>query len=482
MAKTADQVVSELITLIGQNFARLVDTRVGTVLRDAILYPISSQISDLFSGLDTVAANQTIQVPDNLDDPTMDGLAANYGISRFSGSPAFGVARLFKVVLPTTTITIPSGTRVATLSTNSSDARVFKTLASVQLTPLSPADPVTGADAYVDVGVQAIVNGTTGNVDAGTITVVLDPVLGLDGVINPSATSGGKESQTNPEIAELIKARAQGRIGTRSGYRDLILANFAVDDVEVIGHDDPDSVRNQFGGEVDVIVINNSSVDAVETFAYAGPSTTLLIPTFKPLIAVSSVTGVDAFATPITLSGPVGGVGIGTDYDVVLDTTGPNAGSFIENSKIVLHPTVNVPGNSTTLTVTYQNNQQIRVIQAFLELDDNLVLGADPQAKSGIKVGINVTADIRVIPGFNIANVVSDVQTAVDDLIHSLLLGDKVDASDVIAAIQNREGVDSVSNPTFLMALASAPATPLQEIVAKKQEYLRPDTITINTV
>lgn len=483
MAKTVDQVVSDLITLITQNFtAGTIDTRIGTVMRDAIIYPIASQISDLWSGLDTVSANQTIAVPANLDTATMDGLAANYGLSRKSGTPSSGVVRLYKFVTPTTTITIPSGTRVATQSTNSTSQIVFKTLASVQLTPLSPADPITGSAAYVDVGIQAVLAGSGGNVDAGTITVVLDPVLGLDGVINPAETFGGQDSQTNDELAALIQARAQGRIGTRSGYKDLVLANFSVDDVQVIGHDDPGAVRKQFGGEVDVVVLSSNSVQAIETFAYAGPSTTVLVPTYRPLISVSSITGVDGSALPITLSGPASGVGTGVDYDVVLDTTGPNAGSYIENSKIVLHPTANVPGNGTTLTMTYQNNELVRVIQAFLLLDENLVLGADPQAKAGVKVLVDVTANVHVIPGFNVSTVVSSVQSAVVAKIDALKLGDKIDASELIAIIQDTPGVDFVDDPSFVMALDSAPSTPLQEIVAKNQEYLRSNTVTINAI
>lgn len=487
MAKTLDQVTDEIIDLIVSNFSpRLIDTRVGTVLRDTIISPFATQVKDIFDTIDQVAKDQSIIAPDDISETAMNGLAENFGLSRYAGSPASGIVRFTKVVLPTSTISVPAGTHVATGSTNDIDSIVFRTLSTVQLTPFSPADPISGAQAYVDVGVTAELSGSVGNVDAGTITMVLDPVPGVDVIFNPSAMTGGKETQTNTELADLIKARSQGRLGTKSGYKDLVLSNFSVDDVEVIGHDDPEATRDQFGGEVDVVVLSSNSNEAIETFAFVNIiTTTQLLPTFKPVISVNSIEGVDAFATPITLIGPAGGVGVGgvgSDYDVVLDTTGPYAGSYLENTKIVMHPTTNIPADGSTLTMSYQNNDLVRVIQSFLDLDENKVIGADPLSKSGVKVNSAVEADIRVIPGYSTGTVSTNVQTAIEDTFNALQLGDDIQASDVITSIGNVEGVDFVDTGAFILALATAPATPLQEITAKKHEFIRVTSVTVNLI
>jgi uncharacterized phage protein gp47/JayE len=487
MAKTLDQITTELIGFVVANVApRLIDTRIGTIIRDVFISPTSSEFFTAFSNIDQVAVNQSIISPGSISNDTMDGLADNFGVSRFSGSPSIGLVRFYKATTPTSTINIPTGTRVATTPTNDTGAYTFTTLSSVQLSPASPPDPITGSAAYAEVAVQAATNGTIGNVDAGTINVLLDPIAGVDGVINASAFTGGKESQTNEEMAVLIKAKAQGRIGTKSGYKDVVLSNFSVIDVQVIGHSDPDVIRDQFGGEVDVVTLSANSQDAVETYAYVNSvTTTQLVPTFRPLLSVSSITGVDAGAAPITLIGPALGYGLGgagSDYDVILDTAGPYAGSYVENSMIVLHPTTNVPGDGTTLTVTYQNNDLIRVMQAFFNLEDNMVIGSDLLVKAGVKIPIDITASIRIIPGYTSTTVQTDVQSSVSSHFTAQLLGNDVQESDVITVIGNVPGVDYVDVPTFLMALATDPLVGIQQANAGKNQYLRASSVTVNII
>lgn len=486
MAKTLEQITSEIIGFIVRNFApRIIDTRVGTVVRDTFVAPEASQFSDAFSEIDTVSKNQSIINPDGISEITMDGLGENVGVSRLAGTPSSGILRLIKYVSPTSPITIVAGTRAATDVTNSSESRVFRTLSMVQLTPTSPPDPETGAEAYVDVAATALVGGAAGNVDASTVVFLLDPVTGIDAVYNPAAFSGGQDSQTNTQMAELIKAKSQGMLGTRSGYKSAVLENFTVDDVDVVGPYDPESVRNQFGGAIDVVILNDQSVQAVETYAYAGPSTVQLIPTFLPLIRVNAIDGVDALDNPITLIGPTDGVGIGgpgSDYDVILDTTGPNAGSYFENSKIVLHPTTNIPKSGSSLNVTYQNNELVRIIQSYFDIDDNRVVGSDVLVKSGIKINCVVEADIRVIPGYTVSTIINNAVAAVEALFNSKMLDDDIQASDIIGKITEVEGIDYVDVSTFKLALASAPTVGLEEVVANKQEYVRASSVTITAI
>lgn len=483
MAKTLEQITTELTTAIKSAFAtNPVDTRVGTVTNDTIITPNAAQFFAIDQAVAAVGAGQSIQSPESIDAATMDGLASNVGISRFSGSPSVGVVRLGKIVAPLAPFAIPAGTIVGTTSVNSAQTLTFKTLASVQITPSSLPDPITGAAASVDVSAFATFNGSAGNVDAGTIDRLLSPVAGVDVVVNPNAFTGGADTQTNTQLATLITARSQGRIGTKSGYRDEVLSNFSVNDVAVIGPSDPDSVRSQFGGAVDVIILNPATVNQAQVFAYVGPSTTVLIPTILPMVSVNSITGFDSVANPITLSGPPSGVGVGTDYDVIIDTTGLNAGSDIEASRIALHPTTNVPGNGTALTVSYQNNQLVDIIQSFFNGDDTKVLGTDILVKAAIRIGTTVVSNVRLIPGFSQSAVTTSINAAVSALYINLILGIPLEESQVITAINSVAGVSFVDVPSFSLALTSAPSTPLNQILARQQQYIALDSLTVNYI
>src|SRR5581483_1688151 len=165
MARTPEQVETDLSNQITQNFAPTnVDTSTGTVLNDVFIQPEASQISSLETTLDTVSSNQSIQNPEALSPDVLNGLAANVGLSRFNGTPSSGVLRFIKFTTPSQIFPIAAGVQAATNVTNGSDARAFATLSASQLTPTSPPDPITGAAAYVDVGAEALVSGSSGNV------------------------------------------------------------------------------------------------------------------------------------------------------------------------------------------------------------------------------------------------------------------------------------------------------------------------------
>ena len=481
MAKTFTQIVEELTSDINANFApQLIDTRVGTVMKEAVINPEATQFQEAFDDIDTIQLNQSIANAASIETQALDDIAENFGITRFTGGPAVGFVRMVKFVSPTTTITIPAGTRVATLPTNSVGQRIYRTLSAAQLTGASPSDPVTGADASVDVFVQADDIGTGSNADASTVTALLDPIAGVDQIFNPSALTSGKEIQDNTELASVISSRAQGRLGTRTGYTAFVVENFPVTDVNVIGPNDTGAVRSQFGGATDIVIQGEDLIQRVESFVYTGQ--TLLAPSLLPLTSAVSLTGINPSDVPVVFVGPPTGIGSGTDFDVILDTTGPFAGSVLESPRIVLHFVTDTPKIGSLITLTYNNNQLVRTIQSFIDLEDNNVLGSNVLIKGGIKILVNITADITVIPGFDPADTITEVEVAVSTLFSALSLGTNVQASDVTTVIGVVAGVDSVDLVTFLMALPSAPAVNLPEVVAKEQEFIAVSTITITEV
>lgn len=481
MAKTLSQIAGEMISAVISNFSpKLIDTRSGTVVKEAFVNPAAAQFKDAYDGLDTIVLNQSIANSASMTTRALERLGANVGVTIQKGAKSTGFVRFVKFAAPTSNISIPTGTHMTTRLTNNSGTIGFTSLATVTMAPTSPGDPITGAESYVDVFVIADDVGLAGNVDAGTITTLSSPIAGIDQIFNPSVFNGGSDIQSNAALASVVSARSQGRIGTRPGYKDLILSNLQVDDVLVLGSSDADIKRNQFGGAVDIVLLGNDVIDSTETIAYTGQS--VIRPLILPLVSVGSIAGFDSVSTPITLIGPTSGVGIGTDYDVVLDTTGPFAGSMKENSRIILHPVSVTPGAGTFLTITYSNNELVRTVQSFLADENSNVLGSDVLAKAGIKINALVTGQIKVIPGYDVAATVISAQDSTMAYFNSLLLGKDAEISQIQAAISNTPGVSFVDLPSFVLAKETAPLVPVLEILANNQEFIRAASVTLTAL
>jgi uncharacterized phage protein gp47/JayE len=467
MAKTFDTIISEMTAYVRGTLGQQ-DTRVGTVLREGFLAPVATQLEGAYSRTDEVELNQSISAAESISEDAMNRLAANFGLARFPGSAASGSVRFSRLQAPPSTIPIPSGTVVST--SDAGDFLNFRTLNLATLSALSSRDPVSGA-YYVDVPIMCNSTGTNGNV--GIDTIRFHSIPGIDDVTNPNALSGGKDQQTNTELAELMIARAQGNLGTRSGYESLIRSNFSIDDMEIIAPSDPEASRAQFGGEIDITILSGNVVGSQET---AASTTTTFYPTFLPVVSVSEITGVENITDTVKVLVP------STDYDVILDTYSPLSRSYQEKSRINLHVTSFVVKPASVFTIRYYNSELVRVIQSFLNDPQNEVLGTDLLVKLAIVIPVNITADIRIIPGYDPTVVQAAASDAVITLFNAKLLGDDVQVSDIVTAMGNVAGVDSVDFTTFKMAKASEPTNYVQEIQANKQEYLRSGTITVTVV
>lgn len=467
MAKTFDQIIVELTSYVTSLLGSQ-DTRPGTVLREGFLAPLSRQLESAYARTDEVESNQSIASPESLSAGAMERIASNFGIARFPGSPASGTVRFMRYQAPASAILIPSGTVLS--SSSYSSGVTFSTVGAVSLSGASPIDPISGA-YYVEVPVKANASGVSGNVDADTIR--LHSVPGIDEVTNVNALSGGKDEQTNTELAELIIARAQGNIGTRGGYESMVRSNFAVDDIEIITPTDPEASRAQFGGEVDITILTSNYIGSEET---TSSSTVTFYPAFLPLIGITEIIGIeDGTDNEITLVPS-------TDYDVIIDTYSPLSRCYIEKSRVSFHVSSFVVKSGSLFTIRYQNSEIIRVIQSYLSDPNNSVLGSDVLVKLAIEIPVNLSADIRIIPGYDPDTVKSDAESAVQSSLNTNLLGDDVQLSDLITVIGSVDGVDSVDLSTIEMARADNPLVFLQEVLANKQEYIRAGTIAVTVV
>jgi len=96
-------------------------------------------------------------------------------------------------------IVIPSGTRVATFSPRPEETRVFTTTEEASLAPTSEGK------WEAEVPVVCTVPGRRGNVLAGTITLMPQPVMGVEYVINKGDVTNGVEAEEDTELRERAK-------------------------------------------------------------------------------------------------------------------------------------------------------------------------------------------------------------------------------------------------------------------------------------
>jgi len=130
---------------------------------------------------------------------SLDHLVALLGIRRKAATRAEGTV-LFSRSAAGSIVTIPTGTRVATQDL----ALVYQTTQTADLTDLSVSVPVIAVDP-----------GAAGNVAPATITRLVDPISGVTSVTNVDATSGGADTETDPELRYRVITYSPSAKGTR---------------------------------------------------------------------------------------------------------------------------------------------------------------------------------------------------------------------------------------------------------------------------
>jgi len=120
----------------------------------------------------------------------LDLRAEEYGITR---RPAVAAAGTVTFTGTQGTI-IPAGTRVSTPSTETVPAVIFETTQEAAI----------GAGGSVDVSIQAIEPGISGNVVPETITLLVEPLTGISAVVNSNATSGGLDEEDDESLRARI--------------------------------------------------------------------------------------------------------------------------------------------------------------------------------------------------------------------------------------------------------------------------------------
>lgn len=153
----------------------------------------------------------------------LDDFAVMFGVSRLASQRASGLVTFSRPSAAATDILIPAGTQVVT---GTAPQVVFATVAPAY---------ITKGTASAEVPVQALVGGESGNLTAGSLTLLATPVDGISATTtNATPTSGGVNTEPDSAfISRFKKTVFRSMAGTEDMYLGAVLEGAAgASDVE----------------------------------------------------------------------------------------------------------------------------------------------------------------------------------------------------------------------------------------------------------
>lgn len=133
----------------------------------------------------------------------------------------------------------------------------------------------TDNDGIITTTVEAVLAGLSGNVPANTITIINTPIAGLSAVINPTASSGGRDKETDKELRDRhADVGANGLSSSVNGIRSTIL-NDVFDVQSVIIVENSGNVADSAGrpaNSFESIVYGGTSAEVAAAILRAKPA------------------------------------------------------------------------------------------------------------------------------------------------------------------------------------------------------------------
>ena len=288
------------------------ETRPGSAFYDLFIKPQQLLLDPLFTNMDTLITAQSLRRIQSLPDPNafdeslVDDLVSNFYIERRQGALAKTVVRVFYDE------PLDREFPVFGAEFTAGDVSFFNS-AAILVTRQTMATQQSGRLYYMDVPVEAQLEGIAYNVTAGAITrFVNDPDAVR--VTNISSAIGGLEKETNLALI----SRAKNSIGVRDletvkGINATLLTNFPyLKRLHAVGMGDPEMMRDvvfntHVGGATDVYLASGDLTLLSEDFFGVDFDTTrsLKKQTYLQLTAKSLSDESASLGTPFIVPGTI---------------------------------------------------------------------------------------------------------------------------------------------------------------------------------
>jgi len=443
--KTLQAIINSMTQYIAGAYPKA-DTSEGSIISDIVVMAPAQEITKMYDQDQLTSDNQALATA---NDDGLDIHGANFTAARLPAITSKGVATLFSYSAPVNDITIPAGTLVSTVFAPGTTQIQFHTVRTTIMFAAVGTSYLNGATGLYEIPVDIECNapGVIGVVGAQTITTIINPIAGIDGVYNSSPTQGGADAESSDAYRQRLALLWQGNaVGTDTGILSLVQAQTGVENAILVGHGL--SPRNEFGA-IDVYIKGVSPTQYIDSFLInINDPQTSFIPTKQPLIATDIQTiiyGASGSMTP-------------PSYSVSVDTSA-YAGSVLAHDQVVWGTAL--PYQLGSVYVTYTYNGLIEELQnLFAPNSSNDISNANILVKWASVISIDVTVLIKVLPGFDSLNVTFDVQDALALFFDGLNIGAQVQQADVVRVILNTPGVDDARLPLDVFKSTDGSITP----------------------
>ena len=493
---------------------RDLNVKIGSVSREIIIDPVAFEMNLTYDQLRKVQRSQSIIYAEDMEEIELDELVSNWFLRRKDGVRATGEVVFFISSPPATTIQIPAGTIVIKPASEGNAAVRFRTTRTANLTAKDvypQSSSVPGADTgYLDVdlgayGVAALVEavdvGSSGNVDAGTITQMGVGLTGLR-VINKSKTDNGFDKESNISLAARQRQALTGiSIGTQNGYEVRIKQNVSeVLDIYTVGPKHEMMLRDGgYGGKADFYIMarpfkttqrQQIGVKIVGTDSPYGEDIILME---QPVMSIISIELLyNGVSVPQNLGGPVflrpaqmitynvpapilnsaapvqiisAGVG---DYVVVKDA-GNFAGSIYGQDMIRFTSAIGT-GSNESLGITYEVNSTVVSSQNYLELNRGMT--DDVLCKEAKERRVQVSCTVDIYSGFDPVGVKNSISDMIISSFNRTGPGVVIQQSDIVDIIREEQGVDNIILPLDQLSFIEDSIIPgiSEEIIIRRDD------------
>lgn len=202
-ATILDELKADIREHVGDDVDLSDNSLLGQILK-SFAYAVAAQWQVLEAAYTTAYLDTA--TADNLD-----AAIALVGLTRLPATKAAGAITYSRTTAAVVAITIPAGSRVS----NADGTIVFVTTADATL--------AIGQTA-VSVAVAAQIAGADYNVSAGVICHILDPISGIESVINAADMAGGTDAETDAALRLRVRTYAPGAKATLLAIKNAIMA------------------------------------------------------------------------------------------------------------------------------------------------------------------------------------------------------------------------------------------------------------------
>lgn len=266
--RTTDEYLADLITALQSLGSKITDFNVGSGAR-SLFEVLSASLSNQSLLVDQVVTDTRLATATG---DALDAKAADYLVTRLSGSQASGVVRVSRES-GLDSILIPSGFRLTTRPVVGQPSVTMATTAEAVMAGDDGGDP----DTYVDVPVTTIGVGKLGNLSQGTVVVPESPILGViadGGYVVQVAFEGGADQEDDDRLRQRVRLEVQGRAnGRKESFLAAALGTLGVVSANALRAGDTNEGGTVTAGTVEVYYEGAASLLAAVTLACEGRST-----------------------------------------------------------------------------------------------------------------------------------------------------------------------------------------------------------------